>query len=414
VLRQEPIAPSELNPTLSPAWDKVVARAMAKKPEARFASARQFAEAIKAAHSAERAHEDEGRRKAAEAEEHAHRAAEERSRAESLRRAEDERREAERRAHAETEARNAAEARATREAEERMVLMKKPARGRVPAIMATILIAVVVVGVVLYRRQSADEKSKAEMVRKTMEARREAKNPGAVLRDCDDCPEMVVVPAGSFLMGSPDSEKVRFFDEAPQHQVTIARPFAVGRYEVTFEEWDSCVQEKGCSYNPSDEGWGRGRLPVINVSWRDVKQYAEWLSRKTGKRYRLLTESEWEYAARAGTTTAYNTGAEITPSQAQVDGRPLTSVGSHGPNAFGLYDMHGNALEWTEDCWNDSYVGAPVDGSAWLAGDCSARMIRGGSWFFNSHAARSAKRMEISPDWRAQPIAGFRLASTLE
>ena len=172
MLRQEPIAPSELNPTLSPAWDKVVARAMAKKPEARYESARQFAEAIKTAFTADRAHEDEGRRKAAEAEEHVQRAAEERSRAESLRRAEDERRDAERRAKAEMEARKAAEARARREAEDRTIAMAKPARSRAPAIAAAILVAAGVLGAVLYYRHGADgQTAKAEAVRVAAEAR---------------------------------------------------------------------------------------------------------------------------------------------------------------------------------------------------------------------------------------------------
>ena len=123
-------------------------------------------------------------------------------------------------------------------------------------------------------------------------------------RDCPNCPEMIVIPAGEFLMGSPDSERGRGKDEGPQHPVTIAQPFAAGKYEVTFSEWDACVADRGCTYNPGDEGWGRGRHPVINVSWNDVQQYTAWLSKKTGKEYRLLSEAEWEYAARGVTKTS--------------------------------------------------------------------------------------------------------------
>jgi Sulfatase-modifying factor enzyme 1 len=150
--------------------------------------------------------------------------------------------------------------------------------------------------------------------------------PGSVFRDCPDCPEMVVVPAGSFMMGSTDSERstfayLRISDEGPVHKVSIAKPFAVGTYEVTFAEWDACVSAGGCKYRPGDEGWGRGRRPVINVSWDDIsKEYLPWLSRRAGEGYRLLTEAEWEYAARAGTTTLYATGATISTDQANYNG----------------------------------------------------------------------------------------------
>jgi formylglycine-generating enzyme required for sulfatase activity/tRNA A-37 threonylcarbamoyl transferase component Bud32 len=465
VLRQEPLAPSELNPTLSPAWDKVVARAMAKKPEARYESARRFAEAVKTALVADRVHEDEVRRKAAEAEEHAQRAAEERSRDESLRRAEDERREAERRAMAEMEARKAAEARARHEAEERTVAMAKPGASRASAIAVAILVAAAVLGAVLYSRRGAeDQASKAEAVRIAAESRAEAEakkaaeekvkvpalkkeeekrkaelaakkeaganvqaepakkargarravqRAGTEFQDCPDCPRMVVIPAGNFTMGSPASEAWRDNEEGPQHRVVNQRPFAAGRYEVTFDEWDACFRENGCRHNPEDAGWGRGRRPVINVSWRDAKQYAEWLSRKTGKRYRLLTEAEWEYAARAGTATKYSAGETISLSQANFGARQTVPVGSFGPNAFGLFDVHGNVWEWTEDCWNASYNGAPADGSAWLSSDCSLRVIRGGSWDNNPRGVRSASRYRVTTGDRNN-INGFRVARTLE
>ncbi len=228
-----------------------------------------------------------------------------------------------------------------------------------------------------------------------------AARPGRSFRDCDVCPEMVMIPAGSFTMGSPDSEPMRAFYEGPQHQVTISRSFAAGRYEVTFDEWDACVREGGCSHNPSDAGGGRGRRPVFQVSWNDAKEYVAWLSRKTGKTYRLLSEAEWEYVARAGTTTAFSFGASVSPQQANYSyaGSPTgakqgkkVAVGSYAPNAFGLYDLHGNVREWVEDCWNEDYTGAPGDGSARTSGNCGRRVLRGGSWNDDPRSLRSASR----------------------
>ena len=173
------------------------------------------------------------------------------------------------------------------------------------------------------------------------------------------------------MMGSPKSEKYRDDDEGPQRRVTFAKPFAVGKFEVTWDEWDACVRDGGCNNGPvekagGDNGWGKGRRPVIEVNWEDAKAYAAWLSKKTGKPYRLLTEAEWEYAARAGTTTAYFWGDRFDTSRAN-NGRKTVEVGRYRPNAWGVHDMHGNVWEWTEDCWNDSYKGAPVDGSAWTS-----------------------------------------------
>lgn len=248
--------------------------------------------------------------------------------------------------------------------------------------------------------------------------------PGTVFRDCAECPELVVIPAGSFVMGSPADEQGRYDDEGPQHRVTIARAFAAGKFEVTFDEWDGCVRAGGCSHSPSDEGWGRGRRPVTNVSWQDAKQYAEWLSRKTGKSYRLLTEAEWEYAARAGTTTAFSTGPTNNPTQANYDAtqayagsvtgpyrRQTVPVGSFGANAFGLHDVHGNVWEWTEDCRNASYNGAPSDGSAWTSGDCARRVLRGGSWVSDPRDLRSAFRSYFPTSFRVVGI-GLRVART--
>ena len=250
--------------------------------------------------------------------------------------------------------------------------------------------------------------------------------PGQVIRDCAECPELVVVPAGSFLMGSPASEAQRDDNEGPQHQVAIPAPFAVGRYEVTFAEWDACVAAGGCTHHrPGDQGWGRRTRPVINVSWHDAQEYVQWLSRKTGQAYRLLSEAEWEYVARAGTTTAFHTGGTISPDQANYYGKSTygsgrkgvyrkqtVPVGTFEPNGFGVYDVHGNVYEWVEDCWNESYAGAPSDGSAWTSGDCSRRVLRGGSWGSIPGHLRSALRSRLdSVDRGVQP--GFRVIRTL-
>ncbi|WP_420463598.1 formylglycine-generating enzyme family protein [Candidatus Palauibacter sp.] len=218
--------------------------------------------------------------------------------------------------------------------------------------------------------------------------------PGDVFSDCSGCPQMVVVPAGTFTMGSPASEEGRRDDEGPQHSVTIGAPFAVGVYEVTFAEWDACVRTGGCGgYAPADEGWGRGNRPVINVSWDNAQTYVSWLSQQTGQRYRLLSEAEWEYVARAGSRTARYWG-ESESGQCRyangdddyvscTDGHAYTApVGSFAPNVFGLYDVIGNVLEWTQDCSNGSHAGAPTDGSAWQSGECGSRVLRGGSWNF--------------------------------
>ena len=239
--------------------------------------------------------------------------------------------------------------------------------------------------------------------------------PKDVFRECDQfCPEMVVVPAGSFMMGSPASEEDRFDTEGPQHRVTIARSFAVGRFAVTFDEWDACVADGGCDYRPEDEGWGRGRRPVINVSWDDAKLYLSWLSKKTGKAYRLLSEAEWEYVTRAGTTTPFWWGSSISPNQANYgEYREHTvPVDSFEASPFGLYQVHGNVWEWVEDRWNRSYSGAPTDGSAWTGGECDLRVLRGGSWNFGPGYLRAAIRVGDVAGNRIYYF-GFRVARTL-
>ena len=235
--------------------------------------------------------------------------------------------------------------------------------------------------------------------------------PGETFKDCADCPEMVVVPSGSFMMGSPDNEEGRYDDEGPRHRVTIPAPFAVGRFEVTFSEWDACVSDGGCDgYRPEDEGWGRDRRPVISVNWNDAQRYVSWLSQKTGHVYRLLSEAEWEYVARAGTTTRYHWGDDYR-SDRVADGAKTEPVGRYASNRFGLHDVHGNVFEWVEDCWNGSYAEAPADGRAWVSGDCSVRVVRGGSWLRNPRSLRAAYRIGSRAE---DPYRyGFRVVRTL-
>ena len=242
--------------------------------------------------------------------------------------------------------------------------------------------------------------------------------PGDVFSDCPQCPEMVVIPAGAFTMGSPDGEAGRDRDEGPQHQVALARAFAVGKYEVTFDEWDACVAGGGCPYRPKDEGWGRGRRPVINVSWQDAQSYLSWLSQATGKRYRLLSEAEWEYAARGGTTTRYPWGDAPGTNHANFNGsgslwsKRTAPVGSFAANPFGVHDMIGNVWEWVQDCHNGSYRDAPADGRAWEGADCGRRVLRGGSWDDGPKDARAANRDRSRPAGRDNEN-GFRVARTL-
>jgi formylglycine-generating enzyme required for sulfatase activity len=253
-----------------------------------------------------------------------------------------------------------------------------------------------------------------------------ALKPKDAFKECDKCPEMVVLPAGSFTMGSPASEAERSSNEGPQHSVTISKPFAVGRFAVTFEEWEACVADGGCNgYKPADQGWGRGRRPVTSVTWDDAKTYVAWLSRKTGKTYRLLSEAEREYGTRAGATTPFWWGASISTSQANYDGNYTYGGGSKGeyrqktlpvdslqPNSWGLYQVHGNVYEWVEDCYHDSHAEAPTDGAAWISGECSRRVLRGGSWVSNPKYLRSAFRYGDASVNRGLD-RGFRLGRTL-
>jgi formylglycine-generating enzyme required for sulfatase activity len=245
--------------------------------------------------------------------------------------------------------------------------------------------------------------------------------PGDSFRECaKDCPDMIVIPAGSFTMGSPASEAGRGANEGPQRTVTIAKPFAVAKFELTFAAWDACAAYGDCDRNVSDSGWGRGQSPLIDVTWNDAQQYVRWLSKTTGKPYRLLSEAEFEYAARAGTQTAYYWGDQIGTGNADCDGcgsmwdnKQTVPVGSFKPNAFGLYDMAGNVWQWVEDCLHPNYQGAPADGSAWTQGvDCTAHMDRGGSWRSPPTRLRSAARNWYGPLYLDNG-GGFRVARAL-
>jgi formylglycine-generating enzyme len=280
--------------------------------------------------------------------------------------------------------------------------------------------------------------------------------PGTRFRDCSDCPEMVVLPAGRFTMGSAASEMGRFANEGPEHPVEIPHAFAVGVYDVTRKEFeqfaratkrpagDSCLayDGKGLPDTPGktwrDPGFPQtDRDPVVCVTWQDATDFVAWLNQRVDKShtagegghpYRLLTEAEWEYAARAGTTSAYYWGDQMLREHANygpnemrfaptIEGKDLwgytSPVGSFPANGFGLFDMAGNVWQWTADCWHDSYAEAPLDGSAWTSGACEARVVRGGSWFKPAAGERSAKRGIVKPEVRNGEI-GFRVARTLD
>jgi formylglycine-generating enzyme required for sulfatase activity len=257
-------------------------------------------------------------------------------------------------------------------------------------------------------------------------AKEQALKPGDSFKECaSDCPEMIVIPAGSFKMGSLTTDSGYQPNEEPQHDVTIAKSLAISKFELTFADWNACVIGGGCNgYKPNDQGWGQGQQPVINVNLKDAQQYAAWLAQVTGKTYRLPSESEYEYAARAGTLTVYPWGNDI-----ELNGTAMANcedcgaskwetiqtapVGSFAPNQFGLYDMEGNVWEWTEDCEHDNYSGAPTDGSAWTeGGNCNNHMVRGGPWVLSHDNLRSAYRIGTATVDRGRDL-GFRVVRTL-
>jgi formylglycine-generating enzyme required for sulfatase activity len=263
-------------------------------------------------------------------------------------------------------------------------------------------------------------------------------------KDHDAGPEMVVVPTGSFMMGSPESEPQRHDNESPRHKVSIARPFAVGRHEITRGEFAAFIHETGYTTgdanvwtdmvwrNDPDISWRNpgfaqdDKHPVVCVSWDDAKAYTKWLSQQSGKSYRLLTEAEWEYAARAGTTTPFWWGSSITPAQANYNGgytyaggsegeyrEATVPVGSFSPNPWGLFNVHGNVWEWCDDVWHDTYHGAPSDGSVRLKrGDSTSRILRGGCWAALPSYSRAARRVGYPPRGGGNTF-GFRVGRTL-
>ena len=271
----------------------------------------------------------------------------------------------------------------------------------------------------------------------TEELRGDSSDPPVGFEDCDVCPQMAVIPPGSFSMGSQTSELGHYDNEAPVHTVTIASAFALGIHEVTFDEFDACYEAGGCDESPSTSGWmaklgwgrtggwERGRRPVIKVSWRDAREYVDWLAEHTGKPYRLPSEAEWEYAARAGTRTPFYFGETISTDVANYRGTHVygngrvgvfrgrtIDVGSFAPNRFGIYDMHGNVWEWVEDCWHPDYRQAPVDGSARNARSCRERVLRGGGWANSPGGLRSAMRIPNRAGVNSD-IVGFRVARSL-
>jgi len=255
--------------------------------------------------------------------------------------------------------------------------------------------------------------------------------PGKSFKDCADCPDMLVIPAAAYWQGSDDSSKYALSMEKPRHLVTIDEAFAVSIHEVTMAQWDACFDDKGCQSQPSDNGWGRGDRPVIMVSWNDAQQYVHWISKKTGQSYRLPSESEWEYFARAGEEGEWPGGSpEKVCKYANIAGAETgfrwqhaqcmdtlalgtARVGSFMPNSFGLYDTSGNVAEWTADCMNLSYIDAPVDGSAWGRGLCSSHMTRGGSWITGSKEIRLPARFNLKNGDR-NDFTGFRVVRIIE
>jgi formylglycine-generating enzyme required for sulfatase activity len=263
------------------------------------------------------------------------------------------------------------------------------------------------------------------VMRRMFHGRPNPLQPGTIFRDVYElwCPELVVIPPGEFMMGSTEAEREWAVDqganrewvrvEEPQHLVKIEIPIAVGRYSVTFEEYDYFADETGREKS-GDEGWGRGRRPVINVSWKDAKAYVDWLSNETDQPYRLLSEAEREYAARAGTTTWHWWGDDITSENANFRENvgKTSEVGTYPMNPWALHETNGNVWEWGEDCWNKDYRGAPIDGTPWMRGDCNLRIIRGGSWKSNRGILRSAYRNRHKAGDRGSNI-GFRVARTV-
>ncbi|UZE10134.1 formylglycine-generating enzyme family protein [Pseudomonas sp. B21-053] len=262
----------------------------------------------------------------------------------------------------------------------------------------------------------------------------EPAQPGKVFKDCKDCPEMVVLPTGTFTMGTPENEVGREPDEGPLHPVTFAKPLAISRFQVLVGEWDAYLRDTGYVMPDGDTRPGReckagvpryertAKHPAVCMDFEEANAYVAWLSKKSGKAYRLVSESLREYASRAGSTGPFpfpfDEGKEYSIAKhantyGAADGYNFTApAGSFPANAFGVYDMHGNVYEWTADCFNENYVGAPSDGSAWLSGDCKVRRIRGNDWGEAPVFSRSGNRNATYPDTRGDWL-GFRVARDL-
>lgn len=212
-----------------------------------------------------------------------------------------------------------------------------------------------------------------------------AEKTGKPFKECAECPEMVVIPPGNYTMGRDDGKSV----ETPAVPVAVLKSFAMSRYEITWDEWLACVEAGTCTQVPDDHEWGRGQQPIMNITWQDANDYAGFLTEKTGQAYRLPTEAEWEYAARAGTETHFFWGDTAGTYNANCrkcgtpwDGKGNAPVGTFKPNPFGLHDMNGNVWEWMQDCWNPTHDGAPTIARARTDGDCERRVIRSGSWYY--------------------------------
>jgi formylglycine-generating enzyme required for sulfatase activity len=265
--------------------------------------------------------------------------------------------------------------------------------------------------------KAAAEADAAEAARKAADSKAAGTKPSAVktFKDCSACPEMIALPAGSFTMGSKSGD----VSEAPPHRVKIGYSFAVSRFEITAAEWKACFTDGGCEYRPKRKGM-TATSPVHNLSWLDARQYVKWLSKKTGKKYRLPSEAEWEYAARAGTKTAYWWGNAVGEGNANCKNcggdwnrkRPAV-VDSYDANPFGLQGMNGSVWEWVADCWFDTYKGAPNNGSARDRKDCQSRVLRGGSWRNDASYARSAGRFAYDHDVR-YVLNGFRVVRSMK
>lgn len=244
----------------------------------------------------------------------------------------------------------------------------------------------------------------------------------APIKDCADCPELLAIPRGTFVMGSNDAHE----NERPQRKVTIAKPFYLGRFEITFDQWQACFEASACKRLPDDHKWGKGDRPVMNVAFDDAQDYLAWISKKSGKRYRLPSEAEWEWAARGGVGTLYPWGDKMAPGKANCrdcgaepfGGFSTAPVGSYPPNGYGLYDMNGNVWEWTQDCWHPDHKGAPTEqkprGPAPVPEvpglkSCDARVMKGGAWYY--YAVMSRPQARAKNDATAQSyVLGFRVA----